>query len=312
MLEMADAEGSAAVPFAIRGISRRIAPHIPKPVWDVISAAVACRKGQTVTLQLLSEEPYVPWELAEMPAPPEPTVPPLLCMQLVTARWVLGEQRPRQPAPAQHTMRNLTVVTGDYSASSQPTLSAATEEAAWLEDTLHAAVVDARRDAVLTLFNQGGGDLIHFAVHGHWSGKARDGLILADDWILTQLQVEGAELAEQPLVVLNACQVGQGNELLGDYAGLGAAFLCAGASAVLAPLWSIGDAAADVFARAFYTALLGGTAPAAALHEIRRGWQAQSATTSISLAYLFFGHPLLDLSWPDIGNPPSPAAINSP
>ena len=45
-------------------------------------------------------------------------------------------------------------------------------------------------------------------------------------------------------VFLNACQVGAGQRVLGDYAGLATAFLSAGAAGVVAALWNVHDLAA--------------------------------------------------------------------
>ena len=108
--------------------------------------------------------------------------------------------------------------------------------------------------------------------------------------------MKGGSLAESPLVFLNACQVGTGQETLGDYAGLAESFLFAGASAVVAPLWSIDDGVASALAERFYT----GRSPARALAEIVRSERAAFGTgadpnSSTLVAYQFFGHPEMHL-----------------
>ena len=77
--------------------------------------------------------------------------------------------------------------------------------------------------------------------------------MLVDGDVIDPLVVKGGSLTEAPLVFLNACQVGSGQETLGDYAGLAESFLFAGASAVVAPLWSIDDGVASALAERFYT-----------------------------------------------------------
>jgi hypothetical protein len=295
--QMKKVENTPFLPSVVRSISKSVADQVPSEVWEVVEAVTARCGEAGPTLQLLSEEPYIPWELAEMPTPPFPDAERLLGAQLIVGRWVLGERRPPQPPPHQHEMRALAVLTGDYAQTSQATLECATREADWVAHTLGAERLNATVAVVLALFERGGGDLIHFAVHGSFHDLSESGLILADGWTLTDVEIGGVELTGHPLIVLNACQVGQGTELLGDYAGIGAAFLRAGASAVVAPIWSIGDQPAEDFCRAFYELLCRGQSPALALRALRRGWVAKGATTSTPLAYLFLGHPSLELAW---------------
>jgi CHAT domain-containing protein len=137
---------------------------------------------------------------------------------------------------------------------------------------------------------------LHFAVHGSYAPEGvLEGLILVDGDTLDPMAVKGSAFARAPFVFLNACQVGSGNEVLGDYAGLAEAFLHAGASAVVAPLWSIDDAAAKDLALRFYTSVFDeGRPPAEVLRDERRdfaGPYGDGAATR--LAYQYFGHPAL-------------------
>ena len=74
---------------------------------------------------------------------------------------------------------------------------------------------------------------------------------------------------------------------------MAAAFLKAGASAVIAPLWSIDDATARSIALSFYQATLEDDAsPAEVLRRVRFGFKPDlTAQSSTCLAYQFFGHP---------------------
>jgi CHAT domain-containing protein len=135
--------------------------------------------------------------------------------------------------------------------------------------------------------------ILHFAIHGKYDQSGfSDGLILTDNLALRPVVIEGIPLTASPLVFLNACQVGSGNETLGDYAGTAAAFLRAGASAVIAPLWSIDDETASRIALAFYQEALGPDprSPAEFLTNQRAKF-AESPTVSTYMAYQFFGHP---------------------
>src|SRR4029079_15217436 len=99
-----------------------------------------------------------------------------------------------------------------------------------------------------------------------------------------------------PFVFLNACQVGAGESVLDDYAGLADAFLFAGASAVIAPLWSIDDVIARELALGFYEHALAGEPPAEVLRRERAAFRDDPSVTSPRrLSYQFFGHPSMRL-----------------
>ena len=127
-----------------------------------------------------------------------------------------------------------------------------------------------------------------------------DGLILIDGSTLDPIVVLGTPLHGRPFVFLNACQVAQGDQLLGDQAGLAAAFLSAGASAVIAPLWSIDDQLARQIAARFYERALRGDPPAEIMRSERAAFLDDPATVSSTyMAYQYFGHPGLRLEVPD-------------
>jgi CHAT domain-containing protein len=109
--------------------------------------------------------------------------------------------------------------------------------------------------------------------------------------------VRGCEHLAAQFVFINACQVGSGDQILGGYAGLAAAFLYAGAAGVVAPLWSIDDDAARAIALRFYERTLKtGDQPAEVLRSERAEFgRAGGPTSATCLAYQFFGHPAMRL-----------------
>ena len=142
------------------------------------------------------------------------------------------------------------------------------------------------------------GSVLHLACHGK-DDRHVQAIELVDGSRLTSSQLSGLTGIEEafgtrrPFVFLNACQVGSGNQVLGDYAGMAEAFLHAGASGVIAPLWSVDDAAARLLALRFYDrALKHGEPPARVLRdERRRVDDAGRDAIATSAAYQFFGHP---------------------
>ena len=159
-----------------------------------------------------------------------------------------------------------------------------------------------------------GADLVHVALHGKFSDSIRNGLVLIGiekkgvrmPYYLQPNQILGWKLMSRPFVFLNACQVGAGTRVLGDYAGTASSLLTAGASSVIAPLWSIDDSVAHTIATEFYRSALdappGDTvAVAEFLRRARARFTAaaiesdEGAGASTYLAFQYFGHPRLEL-----------------
>ncbi len=295
--EMTEVEGKPTQYVALRGIGLAIADQLPIEFWNVL-AEVAARVGRAPTILFLSAEPYVPWELAVVDPPLDPDLPPFLAAQATVGRWLLGQRRPPLPPPMSVPVGGFAAVSGVYQLPGWQRLFDAEAEAADLVRVHQATPVDATTLGILDLLRgRPAADVIHFAVHGTYEAElAMDGLILVDGSALDALAVRGTPLHGHPFVFLNACQVGRGNQLLGDHAGLAAAFLFAGAAGVIAPLWQIDDRIARDIAIRFYERALRGEAPAEILRTERAAFRDTPETTSSTyLAYQFFGHPGLRL-----------------
>jgi hypothetical protein len=299
--KMNRAEGQPGMYQALTGIGLTIADQLPSEFWDVVAAVGAAVGDRPPTILFLSAEPYVPWELAVMEKPLDDKAPAFLCAQASVGRWVLGQRRPKLPPPSTLVVNSIAVVSGVYELPGWDRLIDAEQEAGALAKKYEATVVNATSVDVLRLV--GGtppAELLHFAVHGQYDPKGEiDGLVLVDGLTVDPMQIKGSALKLRPFVFLNACQVGSGNAVLGDYAGLAEAFLFAGASAVIAPLWSIDDVTAREIALRFYEKALTGKAPADILREERAAFRDDPTTVSSTyLAYQFFGHPHMTLTRP--------------
>jgi len=285
------------------GLGRRVADQIPEQFWDVLSALYERIGKRPPTILLSTEEPYVPWELAVLDPPLDANAPPFLGAQAVVGRWVPGRASATRPArpplvpPPEVRVSAMAVVCGRYQ---RAPLLEAEREAREIAAAYSAVTVNA--DSVDVLRCVGHGDpraeLLHFALHGRYEPDGdHDGLILIDDEILDPNDVMGSTLQWSPFVFLNACQVGSGEKVLGDYAGLAHAFLRAGASGVVAPLWSVQDAVARELAIRFYDQAFHGSSPADVLRlERARFKDAPDTVTATFLAYQYFGHPAMKIS----------------
>jgi hypothetical protein len=281
----------------LTGIGRSVADKVPE-VFFTLLAAVAAKIDRPPRVLLLAQEPYVPWELATIEPPLDADVPPFLAAQCDVGRWVFGSRRPTLPPPLAVDAHHVAVVCGVYPDTAWRLVDAE-EEANAIVTRWHAASVNAAAASVLEcLKGTPPAGVLHFAVHGTYAPEGvLEGLILVDGERLDPMVVKGCALRGAPFVFLNACQVGSSNEVLGDYSGMAEAFLHAGAAAVVAPLWSIDDAAAKDLALRFYARVFGdGVPPATVLRDERRAYAGPGSDGAATrLAYQFFGHPALVL-----------------
>jgi CHAT domain-containing protein len=196
-------------------------------------------------------------------------------------------------------VRGAAVVSGVYGAEWR--LVEAEQEAAELQTFLGASSVDARLEPLLAcLEGDPRAEVLHLAVHGIYNpGGGKEGLILVDGQALDPLVVKGARLAGAPFVFLNACQVGTGAKVLGNYAGMAESLLYAGAAGVVAPLWSVDDAVAREVALRFYRRVVEEGQPPAEVFRQERARFTDDAdgVSSTYLAYQFFGNPTMALSF---------------
>jgi CHAT domain-containing protein len=289
-------EGQPFLKTSLTGQGRKISAEVPPAFWRVLRGVIDAVAPTPPTIQILSAEAHIPWELAVLPDDFElidPSAPPMLAAQTSVGRWVVGPP-PDVPPPATLAVERIAVVSGVYPGGAQ--LEQAEEEAQELEDRWGAEPVDARADQLLQAVEAAPPyDILHFAVHGTYGADAQvGGILLADGAKVDESVVLGFRLAARPLVFLNACQVGSGSQVLGDYAGLAAAFLRAGATAVIAPLWSVDDVAARQIGLRVYERLFQGVPPADALRQERASFMTSADTSkSTFLAYQFYGHPAL-------------------
>ncbi len=291
-------EGRPTLPLGLHGIGLTIGAKVPSEMWAALATVVTAVGPRRPTVLLLSEEAYIPWELAAMPEPLDVAAIGLLGAQVAIGRWVLATDRPPLPPPRLVRVDGMVVVSGRYEQPGWSRLEHAEAEAASLVERYHAVGVEAVTDQVVgCLLGHPPGDVLHFSLHGKYDpGTAKQGLVLIDGEVIDPFVVRGGSLTLAPLVFLNACQVGTGQETLGDYSGLAESFLFAGASAVVAPLWSIDDRVASALAERFYARAFAGETIA----EIVRAERAAFGTgddpiSSTLVAFQFFGHPAMRL-----------------
>jgi len=299
-------EGSPAMWNTLLGAGRRIGRALKgrteeRGFWEILDEVSEGVSTGIPSVLLLSEEPYVPWELASEPDGAPNPERPFLSQRSAIGRWPLDTER--LPPPHAKSVGPMAVVSGEFVGIPYwDPLEHAVKEAADMQAIYAAMPVDATYEAVRkAIEGDPPRDLLHMAIHGKYDADNIDnGLILinhedSEHVTLTPNAINGMDVPGEPFVFLNACQVGNNSEVLGLYGGVSAAFLDRGATAVVAPLWNVKDDRARTLALGFYQEVLAGTPVGEALRRGRAQF-GPGSDTSTFMAYQYFGHPRLQIS----------------
>lgn len=274
---------------------------VPPELKQLYATERARWQGQSMLV--LSDEPYLPWELLwpydadgwEDDAP--------WCCSLRMTRWLRkdaqgnGNEKP----PAQLKLKAWSVLAPTYSLL--PELDGAQEERSILlaiaeqHGIADVSPPNPTWQGVMDLLERGGYDWLHAAAHGNFYAESPDtdtALWLEQDRALTPDAVVGAAIerhlrVQRPAFFFNACQVGRQGWALTRLGGWANRLISGGAGLFVAPLWEVSDRGALAFAQAFYTALLDGRTVAESTYTGRMA--ARQAGDPTWLAYSVYGHP---------------------
>ncbi|MDX1468274.1 MAG: CHAT domain-containing protein [Acidimicrobiia bacterium] len=303
-----------------QGVAEEISRAMPVEFWTALDAVWEERAEQPSVL-IVSEDPYVPWELALTSSDYvrtsrlDPSRPPFLGAQVRVGRWIppvptpFGGEIPVLPPVMSIDVDEMVLFVGDYAANQRiRPLPMALEEGEELARRYLALKLSADSDDVTDLIDdtvrRDGKkvkvDAVHFACHGEMGNNPEyNGIVLSDrDLRLSADMIAGSKIGEtsQPFVFLNACQLGlETEDLDGSYGGMAGAFLDQGASGFVAPLWNVDDDVARDFALDFYEGVFGAGLPVSEmLGRLRSRFSMTSSSPRASyLAYVYFGHPEL-------------------
>jgi CHAT domain-containing protein len=209
---------------------------------------------------------------------------------------VIGRWRPGlriKPEPQRYPLRKIAIINPDYPphmALPQSKLEA--EELQQAFGAICEIISPSDLNGVtVNVLQKNDIQLVHFTGHANFekANANQSFLELENGEQLTAAGLGvGAITAAAPVIVLNACSVGDSGMIASRAGGFADRCLQTGCSAVLAAYWPISDGAARGFSLAFYDKLRRGRSFGEALQELRLDHEDDPTYH----AYTFFGDPL--------------------
>jgi choline dehydrogenase-like flavoprotein len=221
--------------------------------WDLIDTGAPLQN-----IAVVSEEPFIPWELMipnrRKPEGGRERRKPL-GVEFRIGRWTTVDMvKPMQKLK----LADSYIIAPNY-VDTRMKLAHAQDEAAFVAAAFAGErIMPARFADIERKLTAGDRTLVHFVCHGLDSEAGPQSIELENNERLTSISVEGMNGLEEafqkikPIVFLNACEVGRPTPALVGLGGFAASFIRLGASAVVAPLWSVKDSIAHQIAMEFY------------------------------------------------------------
>jgi hypothetical protein len=287
----------------------RFAPQeFKKLFFDLIQRSP---EGKSISIQILSDDPAIPWELMRPSLPGGNNRMDFLGATFSIARWPMSHSSSSRP-PQSLAVQNSVVVAPSYRGGQ--TLTAANQELDTLK-TIHGFTqVEGNYAAMRQIALNPPQGIVHFAGHGavyDKYGVPQFAILLEDAEMdpATWRSLGDAATATHPLFFFNACDVGESRQFMNEVDGWAPALLANGASGYIGALWPVSDSTAALFASTFYAALNKSLASdynlnVASLLALTRAQVYRNTGDVTALAYVFYGDPKLILtSKPQATNP---------
>lgn len=246
------------------------------------------QQGEIETMQILSDEPYIPWELLKLQGEGGEEGP-FLCEVFAVTRWLREFRQTVFTFPLQ---RFAFVLSPD----DLPSAQAERDDLSALFGKERVTEIEPSLTRVKHALKFGFYDGWHFI--GHGSARTQDpdrmGFELAEQVRLTPANLVSAKAnlnRLQPLIFLNGCDTGRGGFSLTGLGGWTQKSLEAGAGAFIGTLWPVRDKKARAFAHTFYQHFLDGEPIGQAVQQARLKVRARFPGDPAWLAYTVYAHP---------------------
>ena len=269
--------------------------HFRKAFWQIIDNQLPLK-----SIFVVSQEPFIPWELM---IPSRVTkdgddVREALGATYAIGRWTCGDN----VSPGQRlTVQQSQVIAPDYPGTTPKKLPKAQEEAEFVRTKFNGKLISPAAYPVFDAAMQTStATLLHFVCHGAAQTPVAQQIYL-EDGLVSSVQLGGNKAfrtacrKNRPLIFLNACEVGRPQPALVGVGGFAQTFIERGATAVVAPLWSVKDNLAYEVAMKFYKTLYDHPDRPFAdiVREIRaRAYDSAAGAEDTYAAYCFYGDPL--------------------
>jgi esterase/lipase len=251
------------------------------------------------TLLIVSDEPYLPWELI-WPYGNDWEDPGPWCETTLFTRWLRRDSQGNgHESPANYlTMQSLICL-----APKDSGLRAAQDEYKYLskiakENNIENISPDPQSwSSVLDLLEKSDYGWIHVAAHGNFYPESPDSdsaIWLQDGHPFTPQDVVGPGIEKhikikRPAFVFNACHAGRQGWTLTRLGGWANRLISNGAGLFLGPLWTVTDERALLFSETFYQQLFQNHTVAEAVREARLSIKKSGDPTWLS--YSIYAHP---------------------
>lgn len=280
--------------------------------------------GAIETLSIVSDEPWIPWEMVKPflldPESGAEQSDGFLCETFQVARWLAG----RGPVEALQVQAAAVVAPGDdavYSRREEAFFQALSARQVQVDDPLRSHA------ALRQLAQTDGVQLLHIAAHGRAASGRQDTSDAGQSpWALEDGSLTPAALAGEqgaglwkarPLVFLNICHTARlGFALTGLGEWVAPLIGDAGVGALVGTLWEVNDLLAAEFAVTFYERLLAGDTLGRAFHTARLHVRDRQPANATWLAYVLYADPNATVVWGsgEVQTPeePEPALLPAP
>lgn len=271
-------------------------PEVAKVLWPL--------RGRINAIQVVSWEPYIPWELVRLRDPTSGEIDERFLAEYGLVR-TLSDEVPARSLP----MARWAYLGATYPMGSFPPVGA---ELDYFTATTHESLrgrgivaepIAATRDGLYDALAKGDFDVLHISCHAEALHESieRASLIISDETSLGDVQARPVEVdmvtvqaearlrLRRPLVFLNGCETGRIGAVLTAWGGWPNVFLRAGAGAFVGSAWAVRDKPAAAFSTAFYNALLDGKPLFEAANAARAA--ARMLGDASWLAFKVYGHP---------------------
>lgn len=282
----------------LRGIGEKIWNASPQCFRELYTAMHELY-GNRFPIQLVTNEPFVPWELM-FPIGLPGLTHDHLCVTHPMSRW-FAEIEGRRRA----TLKKGKIISFTPAYRGGRALESAQAEGAWLAENLAAERHSSTYDDFMGFLGHAMPEpvvaIIHFAGHGSSStdpnGTGMSGLEMCDGWVRENELHSGLTLGERDgsFVVLNACTAAVAAVDLGCVVGFPAQLARRSFGAVLAPIWAVRDGQASQVVCDQIKRLVDGMTLGSSMRDARAIHKNASSTP---FAYLCYGDVMAKMTMP--------------